>query len=148
MRTHTLRLYVAGVTLVVFFVIWAVVAARPWASTGARVAADPRVVALERKQRRLAREARLVKRELARRWRGYRVRLRAREARIRTVEQAHAAQVAAARAAAASSAAAYTTSAAAAAARGTRVVTLPPQVRIVTLPPSSSPATGSGSSHP
>jgi hypothetical protein len=148
MRLQTLRLYVGGVTLIVFFVIWAVVAAKPWASTGARAAPDPRVVALERRQRQLAREARRVKRELDRRWHDYRVRLGKREARIRTLERAHAAQVAAAKAAAASSAAAYAASTAAAVTPGTRVVTLPPQVKIVTLPPSSSPATGSGSSHP
>jgi hypothetical protein len=143
--THALRLYVAAVTLLVFFVLWAVVAARPWASTGGRAAPDPRLVALERRQHRLAREARLVKRQLDRRWRDYRQRLHKREARIRTLERRHAAQVAAARAAA-GSATAYAGASAAAPAAG--VVTLAPQVRVVTLPPASSPATSSGSSHP
>lgn len=141
MSSRTLRLYVAAVTLLVFFVLWAVVAAKPWASAGRHAAPDPRLVALGRRQHRLAREARLVKRELDRRWRDYRQRLRAREARIRTLERRHAAQLAAARAAA-GSAQAYATAPAAS------VVTLAPQVRVVTLPPGSSPAASSGSSHP
>jgi hypothetical protein len=98
-------------------------------------------VALDRRQHRLEREARLVRRQLDRRWSNYRQRLRQREARIHMLERRHAAQVAAAQVAA-GSASAYASGTAA------QVVTLPPQVRVVTLPPASSPATGSGSSHP
>jgi hypothetical protein len=141
--SRALRLHVVLVTLLVFVVLWAVVAARPWASTG-RSALDPRLAALERRQHRLAREARLVKRELDQRWNAYRQRLQRREAQIRTLERRHAAQLAAA--AAAGAAATYT--GVAGEASGARVVTLPPQVRVVTLPPASSPATSSGSSHP
>ena len=101
MTSHALRLYAAAVTLLVFFVLWAVVAAKPWASTGGHAALDPRIAALDRRQRRLQREARVVKQTLDRRWREYRQRLREREARIRTLERRHAAQVAAVRAAAA-----------------------------------------------
>jgi hypothetical protein len=138
--SRALRLHVAAVTLLVFVVLWAVVAARPWASTG-RSTPDPRFAALERRQHRLVREARLVKRELDHRWHAYRLRLQKREAQIRTLERRHAAQLAAA-----ASAATYT--GASGVAPGARVVTLPPQVRVVSLPPASSPATGSGSSHP
>lgn len=139
MTSHALRLYVASVTLLVFFVIWAVVAARPWASAG-KPAPDPRLVALNRRQRRLERETKAVKQEVDRRWREYRVRLRKREALIHRLERRHAAQVAAAKAAGAAAQASASISSAPAA----QVVNLPPAVRVVTLPP----ATSSGSSHP
>jgi len=153
MPSHALRLYVTAVTLLVFFVLWAVVATKPWAGAAVDRQVDPRLVALERKQRSLRREAQLVKRTLDRRWREYRVRLRKREARIRTLERRHAEQVAAARAAAArlaGSAPTYASTAAPApvAASPGRAVTPPPQVKVVTLPPAAAPATSSGSSHP
>lgn len=143
MTSHALRLYVAAVTLLVFFVLWAVVAAKPWASTGGHAAPDPRLVALNRRQRRLERETRVVRQQLDRRWREYRRRLHKREALIHKLEQRHAAQVAAARAAAANAAATYP-AAAASVAPAAQVVASAPQVRVVTLPP----ATSSGSSHP
>lgn len=142
MTSHALRLYVAAVTLLVFFVLWAVVAAKPWASTGGKAAPDPRLVALNRRQRHLERETRIVRQQLDRRWREYRRRLHQREALIRKLERRHAAQVAAARAAAANAAVTYP-AAAAAGAPAAQVVAAP-QVRVVTLPP----ATSSGSSHP
>jgi hypothetical protein len=139
MTSHALRLYVAAVTLLVFFVLWAVIAAKPWASTG-HAGLDPRLVALNHRQRRLELETRAVKQELDRRWRDYRRRLGKREALIHKLERRHAAQVAAARAAA-NAAAAYSAPSGAPAAQ---VVAAAPQVRVVTLPP----ATSSGSSHP
>lgn len=162
MKTHALRFYVVSVTVLVFFVLWAVVAAKPWAAkpAAARTSLDPRLAALNRREQRLKRESAVVNRTLARRWHAYRVKLQAREAAIRALEQAHAQQVAAAQAAAstASSGAApaggtvvttYTSAPAAApAAPATQVVTLPPTVKVVTLPPATAPATSSGSSHP
>jgi hypothetical protein len=149
MHSHALRLYVASVTLLVFFVLWAVIAAKPWASTAAGHGVDPRVAALDRRQRRLKLEARAVKRTLDRRWRAYRVRLKHREAQIRTLQRQHAEQVAAAARLAGSTATyAPTSGAAPASTPSARVVTLPPQVKVVTLPPAASPATSSGSSHP
>ncbi len=149
MTSHALRLYVASVTLLVFFVLWAVVAAKPWASTGGHAAPDPRLVALRRRQHHLERETRIVKQQIDRRWREYRLRLRKREALIHMLERRHAAQVAAAaRAAAANAAAANAASTyQAQSVSGTPaapVVASAPQVRVVTLPP----ATSSGSSHP
>lgn len=155
MKSHALRFYVVSVTLLVFFVLWAVVAARPWAAAKAatKPQLDPRLAALDRRERRLKRESAVVNRTLARRWDEYRRRLKAREARIRALQQAHARQVAAAAAAAARSSAAATPYSAAPvgsapAAASARVVTLPPTVKVVTLPPASAPATSSGSSHP
>jgi hypothetical protein len=142
MTSHALRLYVASVTLLVFFVLWAVVAAKPWASTSGHAAPDPRLVALRRRQRHLERETRIVKLQVDRRWHEYSRRLRRRESLIHTLERRHAAQVAAATAAA-SAASAYR----APSVSGTpaaQVVAPAPQVRVVSLPP----ATSSGSSHP
>lgn len=149
MRSRVLRLYVAGVTLLVFVVLWGVIAAKPWATTAARHALDPRLAALNGRQRRLEHEARLVKRTLDRRWRDYRQRLRQRQAQIREVERRHAAEVAAAaRLAGTASTYASASGGAAAVSSTAGVVTLPPQVKVVTLPPASAPVTSSGSSHP
>jgi hypothetical protein len=136
-RSRTLRLYVLSVTLLVFFVLWATIDARPWAA--ARSRASPAVKALAARERHLRYEARVVERAVRRRWVSYRRRLHAREAQIRALERRHTAELAAASAA--------TASAASYSAPATRVVTLAPQVRIVTLPPAG-PSTSSGSSHP
>ena len=136
MRSHALRLYVFSFTLLLFFVLWAVIAARPWA---ARSGASPALKALTARERHLRHEARVVERTVRRRWAGSRRRLHAREAEIRVIEQRHAAELAAATAAA--------TAAPSSSAPASRVVTLAPQVRVVTLPPAG-PSTSSGSSHP
>ena len=143
MTSHALRLYVASVTLLVFFVLWAVIAAKPWASTGGHAAPDPRLVALKRRQHRLERETRHVTQQLDLRWREYRRRLRQRETLIHKLERRHAAQVAAAARAAASAAVTYHAAAVSGAPAAPSVMSAP-TVRVVTLPP----VTRSGSSHP
>lgn len=152
MKSHVLRLYVVAITLLVFFVLWATVAARPWAAASSRrPAVDPRLAALDRWERRLKHESQSVNRTLDRRWHAYRVRLKQREARIRKLKQQYARRLAAVRAAEARLAVPATSYASAPAAGGSgtsRVVTLPPTVRVVTLPPTSAPVTRSGSSHP
>ena len=153
MKSHALRVYVVSLTLLVFFVLWAAVAAKPWAARAAATqpGLDPRLAALDARERRLKRESRVVNRTLERRWRDYRRRLRAREAQIQTLQQLHERQLAAAQAAARVSGGAVAASYAAPGstpAAATRVVTLPPQVKVVTLPPATAPATRSGSSHP
>jgi hypothetical protein len=57
MTSHTGRLYATALALVVFFLGWAAIAARPWASTAK---ADPRLQALAIRQAALQREAKLV----------------------------------------------------------------------------------------
>jgi hypothetical protein len=147
MQSHALRLYVVSATVLVFFVLWAVIAARPWAAKAASPGVDPRLAALDRREQRLRREAQTVNRTIARRWHAYHRRLQAREALIRELQRTHARQLAAAaRAAAASVAAPVASYSAGASAAGSQVVTLPPRVRVVTLP--GPPATSSGSSHP
>jgi hypothetical protein len=70
------RLYVVGLSLLVFFVAWATVAARPWAAT----APDPRLEALRLREARIAREAAAADRLVAVRWAAYRAALAERQA--------------------------------------------------------------------
>ena len=62
MTNHAGRLYMLALGLVVFFLAWAVVAARPWVAT-----ADPRQKALVVRQVQLQREAKLVSQIVAQR---------------------------------------------------------------------------------
>jgi hypothetical protein len=100
------RLYALALALVVFFLAWAVVAARPWATP----AADQRLKALALREARLRHEAQLVNRVVAQRWAVYRAALQTRRA-----------QIAASKARATRLAASYTAPAA-----SVRIVTLPP----------------------
>ena len=114
MTSHTGRLYGLAVALVVFFLTWAVVAARPWASAKP----DPRLAALAARERRVRHESLVVRRIVRRRWAVYRVRLKHRQAAIAAANAA--AQAAARRAAA----------------QQTRALAAPsPAVRVVNLPP-------------
>ena len=92
MTDHAGRIYALALALVVFFLAWAVVAARPWATA----AADPRLRALATREATLRREARLVNRVVARRFASYRSALRARRAQIAAAERRAAVQRAAA----------------------------------------------------
>ena len=74
MTSHHGRLYAIALALVVFFLAWAVVAARPWATASA----DPRLRTLTIRQAQLQHEAKLVQKVVAARWARYRVRLKAR----------------------------------------------------------------------
>jgi hypothetical protein len=66
MTDHTARLYAFAAAILVFFVAWAAVAARPWASkTSASTIVDPRVAALAAKEQRVRAEALAVQRVLA-----------------------------------------------------------------------------------
>jgi hypothetical protein len=115
MTSHVGRLYALALALVLFFLMWAVVAARPWSAQ----AADPRLKALTAREVRLRREARLVNRVVTRRWALYHKELRARTALIAAVK----ARIAQQQAAAQRQVVSY---AAPAASPSVRVVTLPP----------------------
>jgi hypothetical protein len=129
------RIYVLCSAILVLFIAWAVIAARPWVAPPT-AKADPRLAALARREVRLRHDAVVVRRIVNRRWRRYTIALRDRRRTIRLVERrhhaqliaAHAAQVAAASAARLAatqtySAPSYSSSSAA------------PAVRVVTLPP-------------
>ena len=63
MTNHVVRLYTAAASIIVFFVAWAGIAARPWVTP----APDPQAAALAQRQHRLQRDARLVQLVAARR---------------------------------------------------------------------------------
>jgi hypothetical protein len=63
MTNHAGRLYALALGLVVFFLAWAVVAARPWATA----APDPRLKALAAREAQLQQEAKLVNQIVAQR---------------------------------------------------------------------------------
>ena len=100
MTSHVVRLYALAVALLVFFLVWTVVAARPWVTASP----DPRMTALAAREQRVRLESVAVKRLVRHRWAVYRARLKQRQS-----------QIAAAR-----------TQIAAAPAPAVRVVTLPP----------------------
>jgi hypothetical protein len=114
MTNHVVRLYALAAAVLVLFVSWAAIAARPWASHSS-AKADPRWAALAAREKQLRHEAVLVQRVVAKRWRVYRIRLAARQRQIAAVTRRHREQVAAARAAVA--------------------VAPAPSVRVVNLPP-------------
>jgi hypothetical protein len=173
MRHRTARSYLATAALLVFLLLWVTVAAKPWSSP-VKPAADPRLVALNARQRHLQQESAIVKRLVAKRWAVYQHRLAARRRQIDAAKRAYADRVAAAQAAAYRIAAAQAAARAAsqtqvsasasasasvsqvsrvtpvlpaqssAAASAPAVVAPPPQVQVVTLPP----VTRSSSSKP
>ena len=128
MTNHVLRLYALAAALLVFFLTWAAIAARPWASHSS-AKADPRWAALASREHRLQHEAIAIRRVVDRRWRVYRVRLGARRRAISAAVRRHQQALAAARAAAvavSATAPAPSYSGSTAAAPSVRVVTLPP----------------------
>jgi len=118
MTNHVARLYAVALALVVLFLTWAVVAARPWGATTAEK--DPRIVALERREAQLRRKSVRVERQVKRRFAAYEVRLRKRKRAIAAIEAANASAAAAAPAVPAAPSAA------------------PPSVSVVSLPPITS----------
>jgi hypothetical protein len=68
MTSRAPRLYATALALLVFFVLWAAVSARPWA---AAAPADPRLAALERREAALRAQAALVERRLRAEWAAY-----------------------------------------------------------------------------
>ena len=78
MTNHVGRLYALAVALLVFFVTWAAVAARPWAPSSHGT--DPRLKALAAREQRLRHESLVVRRIVQHRWAVYRVQLKKRNA--------------------------------------------------------------------
>ena len=128
MTDHVARMYAGALALLVFFLVWAVVAARPWAEAGG---SDPRMAALERREQKLMRESRRVNKVVQRRFATYRQRLARRRKEIAAAEAAAAA--AAVPAATATSSSVAPTSSAPAAAPAA-----PPPVAVTAAPPVTS----------
>ena len=76
MTSHVARLYALALALLVFFLTWAAVAARPWA-TAAASRPDPRLAALAAREQRLRHESVAVQRIVQHRWAVYRMKLHA-----------------------------------------------------------------------
>lgn len=107
MTNHVGRLYSLALALIVFFVLWAGIAARPWATP----ATDPRAAALVAREQQLRADSVLVKKIVAARMAVYRVQLAQRNTVIAAAKQRR--QVIS----------------------STAVTPASPAVRIVTLPP-------------
>ena len=116
MTSHVGRIYVVAVSLLVFFVLWAAMAAKPWAST----APSPQVQLIALREQALRRETTLVNQIL--RERAVVAATVAKAARAAKAQQLASASAAAA----AATAAPAPTYASAAPAPAVRVVTLPP----------------------
>jgi len=67
------RFWAVAIALVVFFVLWAVLAARPWVSSGAP--ADPRLSALQAQELKTQNRALAAQQTLNKRWASYRTAL-------------------------------------------------------------------------
>jgi hypothetical protein len=132
MTNHVGRLYALGVSLVAFFLAWALVAAHPWSTT--KAARDPRLTALAQREQRLRHESKLVQQIVNRRFADYRTQFAAyKTALAKRQAQIAAAKVAAARLAAVTAASAPTASYTPAASYTPSASA--PAVRVVTLPP-------------
>lgn len=93
MTSHVGRIYAAALSLFVFFLTWAVVAAQPSGPSSA--GADPRLKAIAAREQRLRRESIVVQRTVARRWAVYRSQLAKRRSQITAAKQAQLAAAAA-----------------------------------------------------
>ena len=69
--TNTIgRFWAVAVALVVFFILWAVLAAKPWTSSG--TPADPRLTALQAQEQKTQNRALAAQQTLNKRWAAYR----------------------------------------------------------------------------
>jgi hypothetical protein len=80
MTSHVGRLYALALALLVFFLTWTTVAARPWTHSSTR--ADARLAALAAREQRLRHESLVVRRIVQRRWSLYHAQLKTRHAQI------------------------------------------------------------------
>ena len=80
MTSHVARLYSLALALFVFFLIWAAIGARPWATSGTQN--DPRLTALAAREQQLRHESAAVQKLVRHRWAVYRVQLRKRQSQI------------------------------------------------------------------
>jgi hypothetical protein len=128
MTNHAVRLYALASSLLVLFLVWAVVAAHPWSSRSAPKA-DPRIHALAIRERHLRHESKIVQRVVRRRWARYQRELARRKKQIAAARRKHRQALAAARAAAAAPAPAPVSSS------YSPGYSASPSVQVVTLPP-------------
>ena len=87
MTNHGARLYALAGAILVFLVAWAAAAAHPWQQTHRAQALDPRVAALQVREKRLRNESVRVQRIVDRRWAHYRDALAKRKKEIAAVKK-------------------------------------------------------------
>lgn len=100
MANHVVRLYIAAAAIVTFFLLWATIAAHPWATTEQVTPQDPRLVALALREKSLRKRAAVVNRVVARRWAIYERRSARRQWQNATALQRHVQELEASQAAA------------------------------------------------
>jgi len=88
MTDATRRLSLFAGAILVLFLSWAFISARPWAAHSA-APPDPRVQALVQREQRLRHDAVLVRRLVEGRWRHYRIALRYRKVAIAKATALH-----------------------------------------------------------
>lgn len=86
MKSHVVRLYALAVTLTVFFLSWAVIAAKPWQGEPA-AGSDLRLAQLAAREAQLRREASRVQLVLDRRFAGYRAALSRRQEQNQAIQE-------------------------------------------------------------
>ena len=74
MTSNLGRVYAITLGIVVFFLSWAVIAARPWVSAP-EAKTDPRIVALNVREQKLRKDAVAISAIVQKRWKVYRVQL-------------------------------------------------------------------------
>jgi hypothetical protein len=84
--TSATRLYALVLAVLVFFLAWAAVAARPWAAESGPAPADPRVAQLAAREERLREQGAEVQRIIDARWGAYERALSTRERQIDAAE--------------------------------------------------------------
>jgi hypothetical protein len=85
--TNTIgRFWAIAVALVVFFVLWAVLAAKPWVSSG--TPADPRLTALQAQEQKTQNRALAAQQTLNKRWAAYRSALTRQKSSLTPQQQA------------------------------------------------------------
>ena len=157
MTNHLVRLYTAAAAIVVFFLLWATIAAHPWATTEQVTPQDPRLVALAHREKKLQKRAAEVNRIVGRRWAVYERRSARRQWQNAVALQRHMRELEASQAAAVRAAQAAVAQTAQARAYAASVVTWANQQlravaatttpaaapKVATTPQSSAPSTGS-----
>jgi hypothetical protein len=80
--SDTARLYTITIALLIFFLVWAGIAAHPWTGPEPVTRADPRTATLAAREAHLVNRTRVARRVLIDRWTRYQHRLAARIAAI------------------------------------------------------------------
>jgi hypothetical protein len=78
MTSHVARLYTSAIALVVFFLVWVVIAAHPWGAASSTF----QLRQLSVREAQLRQQAQLVKLVVSQRWATYRAELKARKSQI------------------------------------------------------------------